>query len=65
MNDADDLELDDELDSDEFGELDLEEEFVKSELSPKRDVRSEIEKRLELMELQKLIGDSIYDEVFN
>ncbi len=66
MNDADDIDLDDELDdNEEFNELDLENQFVKSELSSKRDVRSEIEKRLELMELQRLIGDSFYDEAFN
>ncbi len=68
MNDTDDIEIDDELDdSDEFNELDIENKFVGNELSSKRDIRSEIEKRLELMELRKLIGDSFYDydEVFN
>ena len=68
MNDTDDIEIDDELiDADEFNELDLENKYTKNELSSKRDVRSEIEKRLELMELQKLIDDSFYDydEVFN
>ncbi|MBL1142645.1 MAG: hypothetical protein HND53_11495 [Proteobacteria bacterium] len=63
MNDADDLEIDD--DDDNFDELDFDSSFVKSELSSKRDVRSEIEKRLELIELRKLTGDSFYDELFD
>jgi hypothetical protein len=66
MNDTDDIEIDDELvDDEEFNELEVVNNFTGNELSSKRDVRSEIEKRLELMELQKLIGDSLYDEVFN
>lgn len=65
MNDTDDIEIDDLDDSDDFDVLDLESKFVKTELSSKRDVRSEIEKRLELIELRKLTGDSFYDEVFD
>lgn len=65
MNDADDLEMDDVDDNDNFDELDLETSIAKSELSSKRDVRTEIEKRLELIELRKLTGDSFYDELFD
>jgi hypothetical protein len=63
MNDADDLDMDDVDDGNEFDEL--ESRFINSELSTKRDVRSEIERRLELMELRKLMGDPFYDEVFD
>ncbi len=65
MNDADDLELDDLNDDDNFDEIDIESSFSKSTSSSKSDVRAEIEKRLELIELRKLTSDSIYDEVFD
>ena len=63
MNDTDDFEMDD-LDSNE--ELDdVEENLVEKRVKPKRDVRAEIEKRLEQIELRKLMGDSVYDEAFD
>jgi len=56
MNDSSDDEL-------EEG-FDLEKSFFKEELSLKQSIRAEIEKKLELLELKKLTGDSVYDEIF-
>lgn len=63
MNDTDDFELEDLDSDDEFN--DVEENLLEKKVSPKRDVRAEIEKRLEQIELRKLMGDSGYDEVFD
>ena len=63
MNDTDDFELDDLDSGNEFN--DVEESFDAKKASSKRDVRAEIEKRLEQIELRKLMGDSSYDEVFD
>lgn len=63
MNDTDDFELDD-LDSND-GFNDVEENLSEKKVLPKRDVRAQIEDRLEQIELRKLIGDSGYDEVFD
>ena len=63
MNGTDDFELDDLDSGDEFN--DVEKNLLEKKVSPKRDVRSEIEKRLEQIELRKLMGDSSYDEVFD
>lgn len=63
MNDTDDFELDDLDSGDEFNSV--EESLVAKKVLSKRDVRTEIEKRLEQIELRKLMGDSGYDEVFD
>lgn len=63
MNDTDDFELDDSDFDDEFN--DMEKDLAVKKVPLKRDVRTEIEKRLEQLELQKLMGDSGYDEVFD
>ena len=63
MNDTDDFELDDLDSGDEFNSV--EEGLVAKKVLSKRDVRTEIEKRLEQIELRKLMGDSGYDEVFD
>ena len=63
MNDTDDFELDDLDSGDELNGV--EEDLAAKKASPKRDVRAEIEKRLEQIELRKLMGDSAYDEVFD
>ncbi len=63
MNDTDDFELDDLDSSDEFD--DVEKDLTTKKVSSKRDVRAEIEKRLEQIELRKLMGDSDYDEAFD
>ncbi len=63
MNDTDDFELDDLDSADEFD--DVEKAIKTKKVSSKRDVRAEIEKRLEQIELRKLMGDSDYDEAFD
>ena len=63
MNDTDDFELDDLDSNDEFN--DVEESLSEKKVLSKRDVRAEIEERLEQIELRKLISDSGYDEVFD
>ncbi|MGB1799606.1 MAG: PA3496 family putative envelope integrity protein [Gammaproteobacteria bacterium] len=63
MNDTDDFELDDVDSSDEFN--DVEENLPVKKVLSKRDVRTQIEDRLEQIELRKLLGDSGYDEVFD
>lgn len=63
MNDTDDFDIEDLDSGDEFN--DEEENLSAKKASPKRDVRAEIEKRLEQIELRKLMGDSGYDEVFD
>ncbi len=63
MNDTDDFELDDLDFADEFD--DVEKAIKTKKVLSKRDVRSEIEKRLEQIELLKLMGDSGYDEAFD
>lgn len=63
MNDTDDFELDDLDSNDKFN--DVEENLSEKKVLSKRDVRAEIEDRLEQIELRKLIGDSGYDEVFD
>lgn len=56
-----DISSDNELEDEDF---DLKINFSKKELSLKKNIREEIEKKLELLELKKLGGDSIYDELF-
>lgn len=63
MNDTDDFELDDLDSGDDF--TDVEADLAEKQVLPKRDARVEIEKRLEQIELRKLMGDSGYDEVFD
>ena len=63
MNDTDDFELDDLDSGDEFN--DVEKKLLEKKVLSKCDVRTEIEKRLEQIELRKLMGDSGYDEVFD
>jgi hypothetical protein len=65
MNDNDDLDIDDIDNDDEFNDVEFEDKLVKKNISAKRDIRVEIEKRLEMMELRKLSGDSVYDELFD
>jgi len=65
MNDNDDLDVDIDDDNNELINFDAEEKKLKKELSSKRDVRSKIEDKLELIELKKLMSDPYYDEVFD
>ena len=58
------LEVDMVNENDELQGIDSEKSFSNKELSSKRDIRSEIEKKLEMLELKKLTGDSVYDELF-
>jgi hypothetical protein len=67
MNDIDDSELemiDDDDDFEELSKLDSDNNRTKNENTSKRDFRAEIEKKLELMALQKLTGDDFYNENF-
>jgi len=59
-----DIMSDDDNDELEEESLDLEKSFANKELSSKRDIRAEIERKLELLELKKLTGDSVYDDFF-
>lgn len=63
MNDADDYEVD--IDNQELVELDTEYNASDKEHSVKRDIRAEIEKRLELKELKRLMEDSYNDIIFD
>lgn len=65
MNVSDDSSIDTIDDIDELKNIDFEKSFPEKLLSSKRDVRAEIEKRLEMLELRKLTGDSVYDELFD
>lgn len=65
MNVSDDSSIDMIDDIDELKNIDFEKSFPEKLLSSKRDVRAEIEKRLEMLELRKLTGDSVYDELFD
>lgn len=64
MNVTDDSSID-MIDDDELKGFDDEKNFSEKLNSAKRDVRAEIEKRLEILELRKLTGDSVYDELFD
>jgi hypothetical protein len=63
MNDTDDYEVD--VDNEELVKLDTSFSTIDKEHSVKRDVRSEIEKKLELKELKRLTEDSYNDFVFD
>ncbi len=63
MNDADDYEVD--IDNQDLVELDTEYNTSDKEHSAKRDIRAEIEKRLELKELKRLMEDSYNDIIFD
>ena len=63
MKDADDYEVD--IDNQELVELDTEYNASDKEHSVKRDIRAEIEKRLELKELKRLMEDSYNDIIFD
>lgn len=64
MNIADDSSID-LIDDEELKDFDSEDSFSEKLLSSKRDVRAELEKKLEMLELRKLTGDSVYDELFD
>jgi hypothetical protein len=63
MNDTDDLDVDEIEENEDIDQL--ESKFFNSGLPTKRDIRAEIEKRLEMMELRKLTSDFFYDEAFD
>jgi hypothetical protein len=63
MNDTDDYEVD--VDNEALEKLEASFSTIDKEHSDKRDIRSEIEKKLELKELKRLTEDSYNDFVFD
>ena len=63
MNDTDDYEVD--VDDEELVKLETSFSTIDKEHSAKRDIRAEIEKKLELKELKRLTEDSYNDFVFD
>jgi len=63
MNDTDDYEVD--VEEDELVELDIKVSANDKEYTEKRDIRAEIEKKLELKELKRLTEDSYNDFIFD
>jgi hypothetical protein len=65
MNDIDDEDVDMLDEDNDFFEFESENKLAKDGLASKRDFRTEIEKKLELLALKKLTDDYFYDEVFD
>lgn len=66
MIDTEDSDFDADDDIDDFTDTDSIVAFLeKDDLKSKRDVRAEIEKRLELFALRKKMSDFYDDEIFN
>ncbi len=67
MIDTDDTDFDASEDNDDFSEdiISIDENMNKEMNASKRDVRAEIEKRLEMIALRKKMSDFYDDELFN
>ena len=66
MIDTEDADFDADDDIDDFSDDDsIVDILEKDDLKSKRDVRAEIEKRLELIALRKTMSDFYDDEIFN
>ncbi|MFT5394901.1 MAG: hypothetical protein ACI85N_000080 [Gammaproteobacteria bacterium] len=63
MNDTDDYEVD--VDNEALEKLEASFSTIENKYTEKRDIRSEIEKKLELKELKRLTEDSYNDFVFD
>jgi hypothetical protein len=66
MIDTADTDFDTDDDDDDFTDSDsIDENLDKESLKSKRDIRAEIEKKLELIALRKKMSDFYDDEIFN